>query len=143
MSEFINVPVPADRVQEVYALLGSPSQTPVVEQQSADGLFPKGWDADLIARMYVESPDAMKLALRILADSADQKVWGPDLAKQMNLGRNQLAGTFGAFGRRVANRYARDRWPFDAYRNANDGTYSYEMAASVADVIKKAIAGEA
>src|SRR4051812_23771514 len=65
--EFVMVPVPASRVQEVYGLLAQPAGTAPTH---AD--VPKdesGWNADLVRRMFKESGDPMQQMLRLLAET--------------------------------------------------------------------------
>ncbi|MCC7387589.1 MAG: hypothetical protein IT431_02345 [Phycisphaerales bacterium] len=53
---------------------------------------------------------------------------------------NTVAGTLGAFGRRLKSRYKSDQWPFSAkYEHAHDGV-RYRMTAVMAARIKKLLA---
>ena len=142
------VPVPEDRLQEVYAVLGRPRG-----EEGAAGSAPSappspGGDGDssldsaLIARAYRESSPAMAKFLDYLADHPDETISSVTLAEHMELTWNQLAGVLGAFGRRWKNRYQQQgKWFFGAYWNYAQGNQDYTMPSAVADVIKRARSG--
>jgi hypothetical protein len=131
MAEFVNVPVPPDRVQEVYALL---AQRP--EEAAVNGA--RGWSRDNLLRAYRESPEAMQKAFDYLTGHAGQEVSTEELAAAIGVTRSQLAGVVGAFGRRKKNRYGEDDLPFRAVWSAGAGMVVYEMSPAVAAVINEA-----
>jgi hypothetical protein len=131
MVEFVNVPVPADRVQEVYALL---ARRP--EEAAVTGS--RGWSRENLLRSYRESPEAMMKAFDYLAGHAGQEVTTKELAAAIGVTRSQLAGVVGAFGRRKKNRYGEDDLPFRAVWSAGAGMVVYEMSPAVAAVINEA-----
>lgn len=103
--QFVSVPVPANRVQEVYALLAQP---PVVLQPPAvRGPGESDWTEELIRRMYRESGDPMQRMLRILAEADGAEVSTNEIAAALELskGASSVAGMAGAIGRRVNSRY--------------------------------------
>lgn len=133
MVDFINVPVPADRVQEVYALLGGEGTSTVVgpsgaavappsvaeavwtPQGDADDDDVQAWTQSMLKRMYGESVGPMRAALDYLADRGGDEVTSRELAEALGLpkGVRSLAGMIGAFARRCWNRY--DRYlPWDS-----------------------------
>jgi hypothetical protein len=134
MVEFVHVPVPAERVQEVYELL---ARRP--EEAAVNGS--RGWSRDNLLRAYRESPEAMKKAFDYLADHAGQEVTTDELAAAIGVTRSQLAGVIGAFGRRKKNRYGQENLPFRAVWSAGAGMSVYEMSPAVATVIGQARGG--
>jgi hypothetical protein len=131
MVEFVNVPVPADRVQEVYALLARRPEEALVNGA-------RGWSRDNLLRAYRESPEAMKKAFDHLADHANQEVTANQLATAVGVTRQQLAGVLGAFGRRKKNRYGEENLPFRAVWSAGAQMVVYEMSPAVATIINQA-----
>ncbi len=80
-----------------------------------------GWTPDRIDRMVAESPEAMQRILKLLAERAGEWLTTSELAEVLEhrQGSNPsmtVAGTLGAFGRRINHRYA--EWgvkpPFEA-----------------------------
>jgi hypothetical protein len=127
-SDFVSVPVPAERVQEVYALLARPpGDLPEPPE-------PEWTDSD-IRKMFRESPDTMKTFLLHLARNTGDTFLAGEMATAIGRQRRQLAGALGAFSRRLSQRYGRKTWPFDADWNHEAGMVSYSMSESVADVI--------
>ena len=141
--EYINLPVPADRIQEVYELLARPkgstapaAATPVTGQ---GGAVEPALDTAVLARAYRESPDTMKKVFDHLADNADHIVPMEDLAQAVGYHPHQMAGALGAFGRRWKNRYHKGedvKWPFKAWWDFDRNTMVYKMSAEAAEVIK-------
>jgi hypothetical protein len=136
--EFVNMPVPPERVQEVYELLARPlgSATATTAKPAQEEAV---LDTPLLARAYRESPEAMKKVFDHLANEADQDVPMEDLAKAVGYHPHQMAGALGAFGRRWKNRYhgGNDvKWPFSAWWNFDRNTMVYKMSAEAAAVIK-------
>lgn len=112
MPDFINVPVPADRVQEVYALLASPPAAPTPAAPPVDEAG--GWDAALLTRMYEESADPMRRLLKFVAAAGGAEVSTNEIAEALDLpkGASSVAGMAGAVGRRVNSRYGMDGLPW-------------------------------
>lgn len=124
-TEYVSLPVPIDRVAEVYALLGrSPDAppgpkaeppagpqadavwTPVVDDDD-DDVFP--WTTSSLRRMYSESSGNMQKALDYLSERGGEDVSTNELARALGLlkGAASVAGMLGAFSRRCWNRYDR------------------------------------
>lgn len=63
-----------------------------------------------------------------------------DLQKVTNYNRNQLAGLFGAFGKRVAatEGYVSNTWFFDVEWNYDADCYQYRLPPSVLSAVKRA-----
>jgi len=138
--EFISIPVPVDRVQEVYEVLGRPrGPQPAVPTTSLPDKPDAVLDAALLARPYRESQEAMKKVFDHLAENSDHDIPMEDLAKAVGYHPHQMAGALGAFGRRWKNRYHRGedvKWPFAAWWDFDRNTMVYKMSAECAEVIK-------
>lgn len=149
MSEynFINVPVPAERVEEVFALLAKPrpagqgaspptgSPPPVVE-----GELP--WDAENVRRFYKESSPNMQTFLKLLAEKAPGTVSSIEAGKDLPKGAQSVAGMLGAAGRRALNRHGRGlpwrAWGQDTANHQGSETI-FEMSQEVAAAIKSVL----
>jgi hypothetical protein len=135
------VPVPEDRVHEVYRLLAN---QPTSEAASGSSVVrtaepPAAPDEALIVRAYRESPDAMRRFIEYLAEHPGIEVSSRQVAKDLGMTWNQLAGTLGAFGRRWKNRYRAERKGFFEDRwNFEESHQQYRMPTDVAAVIKGA-----
>jgi hypothetical protein len=143
MQEYVSIPVPVDRVQEVYELLGRPkgSAGSVSEPEEPAGRKEyKAPDTGLVQRAYRESADAMRKVFIHLAANPDRVVPMDELAKAVGYtGPSEMAGAMGAFGRRWKNRYHGGKdawWPFDSWWDYERNMMVYRMPAAVADAIK-------
>jgi hypothetical protein len=141
--EYVNLPVPVDRVQEVYELLGRPKGSVVLAAPATPATQSEAVEPDLdkalLKRAYRESPDTMRKVFDHLADKADHDVPMEDLARAVGYHPHQMAGAFGAFGRRWKNRYHKGedvKWPFGAWWDFDRNTMVYKMSAEAAAVIK-------
>jgi hypothetical protein len=137
MTEYMNVPVPTDRLQDVYELLARvPEPAAAVSlTEDQDPRLPAGWSAFDIVRAYRESPDTMKTVLAHLSERPGVAVSGGELAGLIPYTRPQFAGTLGAFGRRIKNRYSKTTWPIEAEANSADDEWHYRMSQGVAELI--------
>jgi hypothetical protein len=136
-TEFIMVPVPRERVQEVYRLLASePTQAAaaLTEGVRNDAVVP--WSDSEIARAYRESPERMRRFLDCLATVAGQPVTSEESAKAVGYSRHQQAGMLGAFGHRVKGRYGRSTWFFEYAWSDQRGAWTYSMGEAAAKVLR-------
>lgn len=135
MSEFVSVPVPAERVQEVYALLArQPLRTTAAQPVSEDG-YPDGWSKALIERMFIESSSAMRRILAAIAHRSPGWVTTGEIADAASLTARQVVASLGPFEKRIRGRYGMGRWPFDAREFVDAGIFKYSMSAEVASRI--------
>jgi len=145
MTDFVMVPVPPDRVREVYVLLA----TDPVGQLAADGaglLSPASselpssgaWNYEMIERLIREASNGVRLVFDYLSDRPGQEIHADDLAAGIDRTRNQLNGILGVFGRNVVNKYQLDTWPFRAMRSGSDQTMVYVMTEEAAEMVKRA-----
>jgi len=135
-TEFVMVPVPNERVQEVYRLLASASiaSSDASGQSDAAAEDAKWTDAE-IARAYRESQDRMKRFLDYLASVDGKHVTAEETAAAVGYSRHQQAGMLGAFGHRVNSRYGRSSWFFDCLWSEERQEWTYSMDADAAKVV--------
>jgi hypothetical protein len=136
--DYVSIPVPSDRVQEVYELLARPKGAPA-PTPAAGAVTVGETDPDLVVRAYRESSPKMKAVFNHLAANPDRVVKGNDLAAAIGYHPHQLAGALGAFGRRWLNRYhggVETAWPFKSWWDSEINTMVYKMSAETADLIK-------
>jgi hypothetical protein len=130
--EFVDVPVPVERVLEVYALLArQPSFATVVAKEG----YPEGWSDELIDRMFVESSGAMRRILVAIARSAPGWATTEEVARAAGLTVRQAVASLGPFEKRVRGRYRMNRWPFAAREFVDPGIVKYSMSIQTAERI--------
>lgn len=135
MPDFVNVPVPLERVQEVYELLArQPVRPPAGETVTEDG-YPEGWNRALLDRMFLESSAAMRRILSAIALRSCTWVTTTDIAAASDLTARQVVASLGPFEKRVRGRYGLGRWPFDTREFVDAGVFKYCMSEEVADRI--------
>ena len=129
MENFVMVPVPATRVQEVYELLAKPAHLSPAGDR-------KPWPPETLKRCYRESSEHFQKFLDHLADNAATPVSGGDLAKATGLTyRNGVAGMLGAAGKRIDGRYHLS-FPWARHWRASESQNYYTMSQEDAAVIK-------
>lgn len=146
--DLVEILVPRSLVMDVYGFIAekSGSLTHKAQRRSdaakATELSGK-WDASLIKRMYQESDKNMRAILDYLAARSGETVTALDLVNVLKEVRDDkkatrltLAGTLGAFGRRVKSRYKRDGWPFEASWSHEEGQNHYRMSGEVASQLR-------
>jgi hypothetical protein len=101
------------------------------------------WTPSRLRRMVEESPRAMIDILRALADRPGTWLTIDELAKSIrhkpDADWNTVAGTLGAFGRRVKNRYGLESWPFENRFDHEVGGRVCRMTDDTARLIKRFI----
>lgn len=136
-TEFIMVPVPRERVQEVYRLLASAPGTPAAEEaEAAPDDTARRWSDAEIARAYRESPQKMKVFLEYLAGRPGQPATVEETAAAVGYTRHQQAGMLGAFGHRAKKRYGKEAWFIDYGWSGQRGAWAYTMFDDAAQVIR-------
>lgn len=135
MNEFVSVPVPVERVQEVYELLArQPRRRPSIHQVTEDG-YSEGWNRAAVDRMFLESSEPMRRILAAIAKASPEWVTTKDIAEASGLTARQVVASFGPFEKRVRGRYAMSTWPFEAREFVDVGSYKYAMSSVTADVV--------
>jgi hypothetical protein len=140
MQEFVSVPVPVERVQEVYELLArQPARPPVVQAASDDG-YPGGWSPALIERMFVESSSAMRGILCAIAAKSPGWVSTHEIALASRLTDRQVVASLGPFEKRVRGRYGMSVRPMAAREFVDAGVRKYSMSPDTANRILELMA---
>jgi hypothetical protein len=156
--EFVSILVPRRHVMAVYGFIGtldapvSPGGAAVPKPESGSQVSPdsdtsrSGSDdarsrltPELVKRIYDESPTAMQEILKFLAAHSEQEFSTRDLGQALSntdIKPNTVAGTFGAFGRRMKNRYGLERvFPFTSRWDLDDAVAYHKMPADMAEII--------
>lgn len=135
MPDFVSVPVPVERVQEVYELLARQPVRPSVDPRVTGDGAPSGWTQALIDRMFVESSGAMRRILSAIARKSPGWVTTDEISEACGLTSRQVVASLGPFEKRVRGRYGMDRWPFESRQFVDAGLCKYSMSPSTADRI--------
>ena len=135
MPEFVSVPVPAERIHEVYELLARHPASPSGSPKVTDDGYPAGWTRDLIDRMFIESSGAMRRILLAIAKKSPGWATTAEIAEACNLTARQVVASLGPFEKRVRGRYGMSRWPFETREFVNAGLRKFSMLPSTAERI--------
>ncbi len=136
MGEFIMVPVPADRVLDVYDLLAITIRSAAASTgDTGNAHLSPDWTENDIKVCYSESSDEMKHFLRLLAAQPDDSLRSDELYPQLGYTAHQFAGAMGALGRRVRNRYGKSTWFFTVSEDPESELALYRMEANNALII--------
>lgn len=120
--EFVLVPVPKDRVMEVYRLLGA---APPEEEMA---------DSAVIKKAYMESSAPMKAFLDLLAAHPDEWLTIEEIREELGMKTHQLPGVLSTFPRRWRGRYRQSSpLPFDV--EGKGSQRRYRMGQEVAELI--------
>ena len=128
MRDYVSVPVPVERVQEVYELLARDPARSSVDHQSSEDVYPHGWSGALIDRMFVESSSAMRAILTAIAQHSPGWVTTGDIAGTSGLTARQVIASLGPFEKRCRGRYGMSQWPFAAREFVDEGILKYSMS---------------
>ena len=128
MPEYVSVPVPVERVQEVYELLArQPIRLPVRSMTTEDG-YAEGWSQSLLDRMFLESSAPMRRILFSIAERSPAWVTTAEIAEASGLTARQVVASFGPFGKRIRGRYWMSHWPFETREFVDAGVFKYCMS---------------
>jgi hypothetical protein len=134
MENVVMVPVPLNRLTEVYRLLGSPSAAGVLAVDTeADA-----WTEEMVARAYRESAERMRKVFDTLMADPDRRFSASELAKILGISQSQIRGVLGAFGNRVKSRYKLATWPIDSRYSETESTSYFWMTSDQARSFKQA-----
>lgn len=137
MTTYVAVPVPEDRVTEVYGLLSvapKPSEDQVGGEPADRG---RRWDEAALREYLAEASDTIKGLAKYLAERPGQEVTTEEVASELGLphGWNSLAGALGAWGRKIGNR-GFDDFPWESWWGT-DGHTRMRMSPEVAEIVRK------
>ena len=131
MPDMVHVPVPVDRLQEVYEDLARRPAGPSVVHMNEDG-YPYGWSQALIDRMFIESSSAMRRILTAVAHKSPGWVTTREIAEASELTARQVVASLGPFEKRCRGRYGMSERPFAARDFVDEGILKYSMSPAVA-----------
>lgn len=126
-TETVMVPVPLDRLQEVFTLLGSapgsttstpaPAPAPASAAAEDDEYSSERWGDIPLRQLYVQSNEQQRRVLDFLAAHPDQEVTSRQIADALKLdkGAKSLSGIFGGMAKRALNRHGEDSLPWDQF----------------------------
>ena len=139
--ELVNVLVPRKHLSQVYGLIAqlegaAPSMAAIVDEQPAAHGATDEWTPSRLRTMVEDSGPAMRDILHALATRPGDWLYAQDLAAALknkpNADWNTIAGTLGAFGRRVKSRYGLETWPFQGKRDHERHCWVYSMSREMA-----------
>lgn len=143
--DWVAISVPKSIAPAVYALVAERMSADVSESSPATSPRSNSWTEHELNRLIDESPPAMKAILETLAQNPDTWLDSESLAKALRTrathygGENKpdanwqtVAGTLGAYGRRVKSRYGKEEW-FHQVRSDAQGRYKHLMPAEYAE----------
>jgi hypothetical protein len=134
--EFVNIPVPVDRVDEVYALLAR-------QPRAAGALEPARVPA-LVAQAYRQTSDVMRRFLDALADKPGQRIGAADMQQLLGIPDAPFRGHMAGFKRLwTGPLHQSDTTPFFFYASGSGtgGTMEYAVTPEVAAEIRRAKEG--
>lgn len=145
--ELVSVMVPRRFLAQVYGFIASletgdaavgPTSKGNAEAEARD----MEWTPARLQRMVRESSPALLAILGALADNPGEWLTMNDLAKPIGpkADWNTVAGTLGAFGRRLKSRYGLENFPFENRLDHSKGTRECRMSKETARLVKKLIA---
>lgn len=128
-SDHVYVPVPADRVDDVFRFLLGLADTAGAIDSDLDRL---------VNRVYRESDEKFRSLLELLARHPGTPLSTERVASELELYRGpaSLAGMLGAFGRRANNRYE-SFWPFEKLYNSAEEQSELIMNSEVATIVER------
>jgi hypothetical protein len=136
MPDFVSVPVPLERVQEVYELLARKPSTPTATTVETEDGYAEGWNQALLDRTFLESSGAMRQILYAIAERSPAWVTTAEIAEASELTARQVVASFGPFEKRVRGRYGLARWPFETREFIDAGVFKYCMSEETANRIR-------
>jgi len=99
-----------------------------------------GWAPEELRRVWLESGRAMRTTLELLAVHSGNGISSDQIAAALGHQKRGhiVAGTMGAFGRRMKHRH-NGRWPFTAEWNAVNARWEYTMSHEIAAMLIEAL----
>lgn len=141
MEDLVNVLVPRKHLSQVYGLIAqlegaTSSPTATLDEQPTNSGATDEWTPSRLRTMVEDSGPAMRDLLRAMAARPGEWLSTRDLAAALKnkpeADWNTIAGTLGAFGRRVKSRYGLETWPFHYKRDHEHHCWIYSMSPEVA-----------
>ena len=160
--ELVNVLVPRRHLSQVYGFIAKlevagsdrAATEPIADPEDRDATTASNgsgstqdldeWTPSRLRKMVEQSPPAMADILDALAERSGEWLSMEELAAAIrnkpDADWNTVAGTLGAFGRRVKNRYGIESWPFENRYDHEIRGRVCRMSDEVARLIKQFLA---
>lgn len=130
--EFVNIPVPVERVDDVYELLARKPSPAATEPDEKDE------DARIV-EAYRRTTDTTRQFLDILADHPGELIGAGEMERQLGRTSSQFRGHLGAFARLWSRTLkGGEHWFFNAWGSGEGGTMEYRATVEVAEKIRRA-----
>lgn len=137
--DLISVMIPKRHLAKVYGLVAELEAVQTEQHRPAPATEPtaaEGWTPAQIRVAVQQSPPAMRDILRALANRAGEWLSTHDLARAIRdnpqADWKTVAGTLGAFGRRISSRYQLQSLPFEGRYDHGVGCRVHRMSAETA-----------
>jgi hypothetical protein len=145
--DLVTVSVPRKHLAKVYGFIASlESDEPLMNSREAatnDSAASDEWTPSRIRKMLQQSPPAMKDILRAMATSPNEWLTTQGLAEAIQGNQDAdwktVAGTMGAFGRRLKNRYGLETFPFEKRYDHDAKSKAYRMSGEVSQLVLQAL----
>ena len=143
IDELVTVSVPRKHLAKVYgfiATLESVEPTAAAGETAAnEAVTDDEWTPSRIRKMLQQSPPAMKDILRAMALRPNEWLTTLGLAEAIQ-GNDEadwktVAGTMGAFGRRLKNRYGLETFPFEKRYDHAAKSKAYRMSNEMSTLV--------
>lgn len=146
-SELVTVLVPKQHLAKVYGLIARLDDETVAPPQpqtpSDAGVVDGEWTQMRIRTAVQQSPPAMRDILQALATRPGEWLTTHDLAEAItgnpDADWKTVAGTLGAFGRRISSRYGLASLPFEGRYDHSAGCRVHRMTPEIARQVMQAL----
>lgn len=134
--QFVSVPVPADRVEEVYRLLAQPASSESLPEGSAEVEDSELWDLEMLKRFAAGTGVAnvkVGKVLDVMSQSPGEQFTIPDLSKETGYGRGELLGALSGLTRHLNAHFEGVGWMFDTVWGSENEAY-YSVPEHIAEM---------
>jgi len=149
--DLVNVLVPRKHLSHVYGLIAqlegaSAAPTATIDESPTSSDSTEEWTPARLRTMVEDSGPAMRDILRGLALRPGEWLTTQDLGTALKnkpkADWNTIAGTLGAFGRRIKSRYGLETWPFQVKRDHERHCWIYSMSREMATKVLALLNGK-
>lgn len=145
--DLVSVMVPKRHLTKVYGLIAQLENGPADAAEAETDVSPAAgsdeWTPSRIRTAVDQSPPAMRDILRALAERPGEWLTTYELAQAIqhkpDADWKTVAGTLGAFGRRIASRYGLENLPFEGKYDHTEGCRVHRMSADIARQVLAAL----
>ena len=145
-NHLVAVMVPAKHLTKVYGYIASldnghasGASTPALAPKPVGAKTSDEWTPSRLRRMLEQSPPAIKDILRSMASRPGEWLTTEELAHAIQgndtADWKTVAGTMGAFGRRLKNRYGLESFPFEKRHDHVKKSKTYRMSQEISPLV--------